>query len=144
MTVRPNVKTEVDWLLDDLVNRVAGVDHIVVLSADGLLMGRAKSLSQPDAEHLSAVASGFQSLAKGTGWHFGRGDVYQTVVEMERGFLMVTSAGQGGCLALLASADSDLGMIAYEANRLVTRVGTYLASAPRHPLAKSTVDAHPS
>ncbi len=142
MTARPNVKREVDWLLDDLVQRVAGIDHVVLLSADGLLMGRARSLTQADAEHLSAVASGFQSLAKGTGWHFGRGDVHQTVVEMERGFLMVTSAGQGACLALLAAADSDLGMIAYEANRLVTRVGAYLGSAPRQQ--SLAVDAHPS
>lgn len=143
MTVKPNIK-EVDWLLNDLVERVAGADRAVLLSADGLLLGRTQSLSQADGEHLSAVASAFQSLAKGAGWHFGGGDVHQTVVEMEHAFLMVTSAGHGACLALLADADADLGMIAFEANRMVTRVGTYLTSAPRHPFAPTAMDAHPS
>lgn len=140
MTVKPNAR-EVDWLLDDLVKRVVGVDRAVVLSADGLLVSRSKSLSKQDAEHLSAVASAFQSLAKGTGWHFGGGDVRQTVVEMECAFLLVTAAGEGACLALLASEDSDLGMVAYEANRMVSRVGTYLSSAPRHTVAEPAADA---
>lgn len=143
MTVKPMVK-ELDWLLEDLVQRVAGVDRAVLLSSDGLLMGRSESLAKSDAEHLSAVASAFQSLARGTGKHFGGGDVHQTVVEMERAFLMVTAAGTGACLAVLASDDSDLGMIAYEVNRMVTRVGTYLASAPRTPPAGPAVDARPS
>ena len=130
MTVNPNVG-ELDWLLDDLVDRVTGADRAVVLSADGLLLGRSGNLSKPDAEHLSAVASAFQSLARGTGRHFGGGDVHQTVVEMRRAFLLVTAAGQGACLALLASEDADLGMIAYEVNMMVVRVGTYLAAAPR-------------
>lgn len=139
MTGRPTV-SEIDWLLDDLVERVVGAERVVLLSADGLLLGRSKSLTRADAEHLSAVASGFQSLARGTGWHFGGGDVRQTVVEMEHAFLMVTAAGYGACLAVLASEDSDLGMIAYEVNRMVTRVGAYLASTPRASSGASTVD----
>ncbi|GDY29589.1 roadblock/LC7 domain-containing protein [Gandjariella thermophila] len=130
MTVKSGV-SELDWLLDDLVQRVVGAERAVVLSADGLLMGRSANLSKADAEHLSAVASAFQSLARGTGRHFGGGEVHQTVVEMERAFLMVTTAGQGACLALLAAADADLGMIAYQMNLMVTRVGRYLSTAPR-------------
>lgn len=143
MTVKASPK-EMDWLLEDLVQRVSGVDRAVLLSSDGLLMGRSQSLTQPDAEHLSAVASAFQSLARGTGKHFGGGDVHQTVVEMQRAFLMVTAAGKGACLAVMAAQDSDLGMIAYEVNRMVTRVGTYLASKPRNPQPEPSTDARPS
>src|SRR5437764_9367876 len=130
MTVKPNV-SELDWLLDDLVERVVGADRAVVLSADGLLLGRSRNLSKADAEHLSAVASSFQSLARGTGRQFGGGEVHQTVVEMECVFLVVTAAGKGACLALLAASDADLGVIAYQMNLMVTRVGSYLSSAPR-------------
>jgi predicted regulator of Ras-like GTPase activity (Roadblock/LC7/MglB family) len=140
MTSR-STASEVDWLLDDLVERVSGADHVVLLSADGLLLGRSKKLSRADADHLSAVASGFQSLARGTGWHFSGGEIRQTVVEMEHLFLMVTAAGNGACLAVLASADSDLGMIAYEVNRMVTRVGPYLASTPRSDAGAAIVDS---
>lgn len=126
-------KSELDWLLDDLVKRVVGAQRTVVLSSDGLLIGRSSDLTREDAEHLSAVASGFQSLAKGTGRHFGGGAVRQTLVEMEHSYLVVTAAGQGASLALLASEDADMGMIAYEMNLLVRRVGTYLSTLPRNP-----------
>jgi predicted regulator of Ras-like GTPase activity (Roadblock/LC7/MglB family) len=130
VTVRSGV-TELDWLLDNLIGNVAGADRAVVLSADGLLVARSANMSIPDGEHLSAVASAFQSLSRGTGRHFGGGDVRQTIVEMEHAFLLVTSAGAGACIALLASEDADLGMLAYETNMLVTRVGAYLSAAPR-------------
>jgi predicted regulator of Ras-like GTPase activity (Roadblock/LC7/MglB family) len=140
MTVRPNIG-ELDWLLDDLVSRVLGANHAVLLSADGLLMGRSGRLSQEDAEHLSAVASSFQSLARGTGSRFGGGEVHQTLVEMERAFLVVTAAGSGACLALLAASDTDLGAIAYQMNLMVTQVGKYLSSAPREARAEGAVRA---
>ncbi|MFD8491715.1 Predicted regulator of Ras-like GTPase activity, Roadblock/LC7/MglB family [Amycolatopsis xylanica] len=123
--------SELDWLLDDLVKRVAGADRAVVLSADGLLIGRSGNLSEEDAEHLSAVASAFQSLARGTGRHFGGGQVRQTMVEMDHAFLFVTAAGHGACLALLATEDADMGMVAYEMNMMVKRVGAVLTAAPR-------------
>jgi predicted regulator of Ras-like GTPase activity (Roadblock/LC7/MglB family) len=122
---------ELNWLLEDLVGRVVGARHAVVLSADGLLLGRSPGLSKDDSDHLSAMASAFQSLARGTGRHFGGGQVRQTIVEMEHAYLFVTAAGHGACLAVLGEENSDMGMIAYEMNMLVKRVGTYLSSAPR-------------
>ncbi len=85
---------ELDWLLDDLVLRVTDVRHAVVLSGDGLAMGASGGLGREDAEHLAAVASGFHSLAKGAGRHFGAGGVRQTMVEMDDGFLFVAAAGR--------------------------------------------------
>jgi predicted regulator of Ras-like GTPase activity (Roadblock/LC7/MglB family) len=119
------------WLLNDLVERVPTAQQAVVLSADGLMMGASAGLSREDAEHLSAMAAGFQSLAKGASRHFRAGPVRQTVVEMESAFLFVTAAGQGACLAVLASADADLGLIAYEMAKLVTRVGEFMAAPDR-------------
>lgn len=121
----------VDWLLDDFVRRVVGVDRVVVLSTDGLLLGRSSGLAEADGEHLAAVASAYQSLSKGTARHFGGGGVRQTFVEMDDAFLFVTSAGQGSCLAAFASAGSDIGLVAFEMNRLVEKVGATMVAAPR-------------
>lgn len=118
------------WLLDDLVDRVPSAEQAVVLSADGLMMGASAQLSREDAEHLSAMAAGFQSLAKGASRHFRAGPVRQTVVEMESAFLLVTAAGHGACLAVLTGSDADLGLVAYEMAMLVTRVGAVM-DAPR-------------
>ena len=122
---------KLDWLLDDLVDRVESAQHAVVLSADGLLMGASAGLGRDDAEHLSAVASGFQSLARSAGRQFKGGAVRQTIVEMDEAFLFVTAAGRGACLAVLTSAEADLGMVAYEVNLLVRKVGSRLSAAPR-------------
>jgi uncharacterized protein len=122
------------WLLDDLVERVPTAQQAVVLSADGLMMGASSGIGRDDAEHLSAMAAGFQSLAKGASRHFRAGPVRQTVVEMESAFLFVTAAGQGACLAVLAASEADLGLIAYEMAMLVTRVGQNM-TAPERPAA---------
>ncbi|MER6557366.1 roadblock/LC7 domain-containing protein [Streptomyces sp. NPDC001027] len=125
---------ELNWLLDELVDRVAGIRKAVVLSGDGLATGVSKDLSREDGEHLAAVASGFHSLAKGVGRHFEAGNVRQTVVELDEAFLFVTAAGDGSCLAVLADADSDVGLVAYEMTLLVKRVGVHLATTPRTDL----------
>lgn len=143
MSVKARV-SDLGWLLDDLVERVVGADRAVVLSADGLLMARSDNMQQPDAEHLSAVASAYQSLSRGTGRHFGFGEVRQTVVELEHGFLLVMAAGRGACLALFTTDDADLGLVAYEMNLLVKRVGAALATAPRKQAAERVVDAKAS
>jgi predicted regulator of Ras-like GTPase activity (Roadblock/LC7/MglB family) len=125
------------WLLDDLVERVPPARQAVVLSADGLMMGASAGLSREDAEHLSAMAAGFQSLAKGASRHFRAGPVRQTVVEMESAFLFVTAAGHGACLAVLAANDADLGLIAYEMAMLVTRVGQTMNAPSRSDATSS-------
>ena len=132
--------TGLDWLLDDLLGRLPGADRAIVLSADGLLIGRSSSLLRDDADHLSAVASGLQSLARGAGRHFDGGTVRQTIVEMDRAFLIVTAAGAGSCLAVLAEADADLGLLAYEMNLTVKRVGAYVSPKPR---TAATACVHP-
>lgn len=135
MTQTPNQVTDLNWMLDDLLQRIPRTRHVLVLSADGLVIANSHDLGREDAEHLSAVASGFQSLAGGVGRRFGGGPVRQTIVELEGCFLFVTGAGQGACLALLGESDIDVGLVAYEMNLLVKRVGDYLAAAPRQAAA---------
>jgi len=122
------------WLLDDLIERVPPATQAVVLSADGLMMGASSGVARDAAEHLSAMAAGFQSLAKGASRHFKAGAVRQTVVEMDEAFFIVTAAGQGACLALLTGAEADLGLTAYEMAMLVTRVGDFMHAPERSPL----------
>jgi len=122
---------DLGWLLDDLVARVAQIDKALILSRDGLAIGASNGFTREDAEHLSAVAAGFQSLARGAGQHFGGGRIRQTIVEMDNVFLFVTAAGEGSCLAVLSPATADVGLIAYEMAILVKRVGPHLSVLPR-------------
>lgn len=131
MNENGNSNTDLNWLLDDMVDRVVGAQHAVVLSADGLLMGKSAALAKDDSDQLSAMASSLQSLSKGVSKHFSRGPVLQTLIEMAEGYLFVSAAGKGACLAVLSEETVDVEMIAYEMSRLVKRVGDFMTAAPR-------------
>jgi predicted regulator of Ras-like GTPase activity (Roadblock/LC7/MglB family) len=122
---------ELSWLLDDLAARIDQIKQAVILSRDGLALAASKTLNREDAEHLSALAAGVQSLARGAGEHFGLGEVRQTIIELERAFLFVTAAAHGSCLAVLCPSDADAGLIAYEMAMLVKRAGPHLIAQPR-------------
>jgi predicted regulator of Ras-like GTPase activity (Roadblock/LC7/MglB family) len=122
---------DLNWLLDQMVGRVFGAQHAVVLSADGLRMGNSGGLTKDKSDRLSAIASTLQSLAKGVSREFVGGPVLQTVIELGEGYLFVSAAGQGACLAVIAEKTVDVESIAYEMKRLVKQLGDHLASAPR-------------
>ncbi|UBU10395.1 roadblock/LC7 domain-containing protein [Nonomuraea gerenzanensis] len=136
----PTAGTDLNWLMDDLVNRVKEAEHAIVLSSDGLLMASSAALQRTDGEHLSAVASGLQSLAKGVSDHISGGAVRQTVVEWKNQFLIVTAAGERACLAVLCAQNADIGLVAYEMAMMVARVGQYLTSGARNAEAAARSD----
>lgn len=120
-----------DWLLSDFVQRVPSVKRAVLLSVDGILIAASAGMEQASAEHMSAVAAGFASLARSAGRHFEAGPARQSIIELESAFLLVTPAGAGACLAVLSAADSDIGMVAYEMALLIERIGHNLTTPPR-------------
>jgi hypothetical protein len=80
------------------------------------------------------VASGLASLTQGAAKLFGGGRVTQTVVEMEKGFLLVMAVSDGSCLAVLAAPACDIGLIGYEMALLVARTGEVLTPELRAEL----------
>ncbi|MBO3746764.1 roadblock/LC7 domain-containing protein [Streptosporangiaceae bacterium NEAU-GS5] len=128
----------VNWLVSEFVSGVPGVAHAVVVSADGLPLAFSDGFPKDRADQLAAVAAGLISLTQGAARVFEGGVVAQTVVEMERGLLLIMSIGDGSCLAVLAAADSDLGLVAYQMTLLVDRAGQVLTPAVRAELQAST------
>jgi predicted regulator of Ras-like GTPase activity (Roadblock/LC7/MglB family) len=122
---------ELGWLLDDLVSRVRGIEKALVLTRDGLAVGASATLGREDAERLSAVAAAFHSLARGAVRQLGGEEVRQVIVEMDAGFFFTTAASEGSCLAVISSAESDVGLIAYETAMLIKRMNDHLAVRPR-------------
>ena len=122
------------WLLTNFVGRVAGVSHAVVVSSDGLLLTSSTGLPRDRADQLAAVASGMSSLTRGAARVFGAGEVMQTVIEMQLGCMLLMSIADGSCLAVLASPDCDMGLVAYEMTLLVDRAGQLLTPELRSQL----------
>lgn len=122
---------ELNWLLDDLVGRVARIRHAMLLSGDGLPMSASRGMGDEDAQRLAALSAGFHSLAYGVSETVGGGDVRQTIIEYESAFIFIVAAGDGTCLTVLSEGDANIGLIAYEMTRLVKRVRRHLATSPR-------------
>ena len=117
---------DLNWLITNFVERVASVAHAIVVSADGLPMAFSNGFPPDRVDQLAAVTSGLTSLTQGAARVLEGGPVSQTVVEMERGLLLVMSISDGSSLAVLAAADCDMGLVAYEMALLVEQVGRAL------------------
>lgn len=131
MTQAAPVSGELDWLVNDFTQRVAGVSHALVVSADGLKLAVSEHVDDARADQLAAVASGLASLTRGAARCFEAEPVNQTIVEMGGGYLFVTSIGDGSALAVFAQPACDIGMIGYEMTLLVARAGKLLTSPVR-------------
>ena len=118
--------TNLNWLVDNLCERVPGIVDAVVVSSDGLLMAMTPGVGRAGGDQLAAVASGLTSLTQGAARCFGGGEVDQVIVELRGGFMLFMSISDGSSLAVICSKSCDVGMIGYEMSMLVKRMGNVL------------------
>ena len=126
-------KGEYDWLVAKFTTDTPGVSHAILVSADGLPMASSEQLPPERAEQMAAVASGMASLASGAARLFQGGSVLQSVIEMELGYLLLMSVGDGSHLAVLTEDSADIGQVGYEMALLVDRVGRMIQAQARVP-----------
>lgn len=125
--------SSLDWLVAKFALEVSGVSHAILVSADGLLTASSEHLPGEQADQLAAVTSGLASLSTGAARLFDGGNVLQSVVEMDNGYLLLMRIGDGSTLATLATRACDIGQIGYEMAILVERVGAVVQSQRRSP-----------
>ncbi|MGL5857575.1 MAG: roadblock/LC7 domain-containing protein [Angustibacter sp.] len=121
MTTMSTEAANFSWLLDNFVKNVPGVQHTLVVSADGLLMAMSDGLDRTGGDQLAAIVSGMASLTKGAARQLRSGDVRQSIVEMDTLFLFTMSISDGSVLSVVADATCDVGLIGYEMALLVSR-----------------------
>ncbi|MGI4894222.1 MAG: roadblock/LC7 domain-containing protein [Janthinobacterium lividum] len=126
MTALSSEAADFSWLLDNFVKTTAGVQHTVVVSADGLLMAMSDQLDRESGDQLAAIVSGTSSLARGAARQLGSGEVRQAIIEMDEAFLFLVNISDGSVLAVAAEAGCDVGLIGYEMAMLVQRAETVL------------------
>ena len=131
MTRTISTHQDLDWLLDGLVESVAGTGNAVLLSDDGLVVSHSRTIDRSDAERLAAVATGQQSLARGVGQLFAGGPVHQVIVELADLWLFIIAAGSGTHLAVVASQEVDAEMMSLAMHNLVQQVGQKLTAPVR-------------
>jgi predicted regulator of Ras-like GTPase activity (Roadblock/LC7/MglB family) len=83
-------------------------------------------LGRTEADHLAAMVSGLSSLARSASKRYGFDGVKLIMIEMGRGFLLVSAIRDGSCLGVLADSSGELGLVGYEMAVLAERAGDLL------------------
>jgi uncharacterized protein len=146
MTVDPAVLQE----LDRLRGKVPELSGCVLATIDGLVVAHDAHGIEPDG--LAALAAAHLALARRFAQAVNHGELRESVVECDRGYITTYTAGPNALLTLVTSGDANLAMVHLEARRCVRRLVKILAveaqpqvrpeiptqSGPAAPLARRT------
>jgi uncharacterized protein len=115
-----------NWMLANFVRDTDGVRDTVAVSSDGLLIAMSDGLDRTGADRLAAMVSGLSSLARSASRSYSFDGLKLIMIEMKRGFLLVSTISDGSCIAVLADERCDIGLIGYEIAVLAERAGGLL------------------
>jgi predicted regulator of Ras-like GTPase activity (Roadblock/LC7/MglB family) len=118
-----------NWLLANFVRGTDGVRDAVAVSSDGLLIAMSEGLDRTSADRLAALVSGLSSLAKSASRNYEFEGLKLIMIEMKRGFLLVSAIDDGSCVGVIASSNCDIGLVGYEIAVLADRAGALLTPA---------------
>lgn len=118
-----------NWLLANFVRNTDGVRDAIAVSSDGLLIATSDGLDRAGADGLAAIVSGMTSLARTASRRHDFDGLKLIMIEMRRGFLLISTIADGSCVGVLADPNCDVGLIGYEIAVLVDRAGALLTPA---------------
>ncbi|MFC4072317.1 roadblock/LC7 domain-containing protein [Actinoplanes subglobosus] len=129
MTVDPAVLEE----LGRLRSRLPELSGSVLATADGLVVAHDSHGIEPDT--LAALAAAHLALARRFAHAVNHGDLRESVVECDGGYITSYTAGPNALLTVVTSGDANLAMVHLEARRCVRRLIRILAleTAPLRP-----------
>ncbi|MFG2053776.1 roadblock/LC7 domain-containing protein [Micromonospora sp. NPDC048930] len=110
--------------LDTLVDRVPGAEYAVVLSPDGLPLGRSRNVEDDQAEQIAGIISGLHAFGQAATRACEATVLHQVVMQMSRAFVFVATTRSGAILTVRLGADAEVGDMAYE-------VALFVAQAER-------------
>jgi predicted regulator of Ras-like GTPase activity (Roadblock/LC7/MglB family) len=118
-----------NWLIANFVRETDGVRDAVAVSSDGLLIAMSRGLDRAEGDQLSAIVSTLTSLGRSTARRYDYDGLKLVMIEMNRGFLLVSTIADGSCVGVLADRGCDIGLIGYEIAVLAERAGAILTPA---------------
>jgi predicted regulator of Ras-like GTPase activity (Roadblock/LC7/MglB family) len=115
-----------NWLLSQFASNTPGVVHAIAVSSDGLLVAMSQGMERSSADRLAAITSAFISLANGTSTVYDLGAPNKVVVDLDKGYLLVSSISAGSTLGVLATRSAKLGTLGYEMAMFANRTAVVL------------------
>jgi predicted regulator of Ras-like GTPase activity (Roadblock/LC7/MglB family) len=116
-----------NWLLSQFASNTPEVVDAIAVSSDGLLIAMSHKLDRANADRLAAITSALSSLAIGAGRVYELGIPNKIIIDLEGGYLLVSSISAGASLGVLASRAANLGNLAYEMAVFANRAGEVIS-----------------
>ncbi len=136
MTVDPAVLEE----LDRLRGRVHELSGSVLATTDGLVVAHDAHGIEPDS--IAALAAAHLALARRFAHAVNHGELRESVVECDRGYITSYTAGPNALLTLVTTGDANLAMVHLEARRCVRRLVRILR-LDNKPMARPEIPQQP-
>ncbi|GAA2477881.1 roadblock/LC7 domain-containing protein [Winogradskya humida] len=129
-TEAPSIdRHQLNWLLGNFVHQTDGARDVVAVSSDGLLIASSDGLNRTEADQLAAIVSSMASLARSASRRYDFDGLKLIMIEMRRGFLVITVIAGGSCLGVVVGGDGDPGLVGFELSMLAERFGDMLTPA---------------
>jgi predicted regulator of Ras-like GTPase activity (Roadblock/LC7/MglB family) len=115
-----------NWMLSQFASQTPAVVDAIAVSADGLLMAMSDRLHREDADRMAAITSALMSLSNGAGKVRDIGLPSRVIIDLERGYLLITAISIGSALGVHATKTANLGQLAYEMATFANRASEVL------------------
>ena len=103
-------------VLNDLNGTSADIEASAVISMDGLMMA-ALLPSGMDEDRVGAMSAAMLSLGGRTARELARGVLEQVLIKGDKGYVLMTGAGENAVLTVLAKSNARLGLIFLDVKR---------------------------
>ncbi|HED39843.1 MAG TPA: hypothetical protein ENJ13_05390 [Chromatiales bacterium] len=103
-------------ILSELNGTSAEIEASAILSTDGLMMASMLPAGM-DEDRVGAMAAAMLSLGDRTSEELSRGGLEQVLIKGEKGYVLMTHAGDESVLSVLAKPSARLGLIFLDVKR---------------------------
>ncbi|OYY73935.1 MAG: hypothetical protein B7Y40_07335 [Gammaproteobacteria bacterium 28-57-27] len=103
-------------ILSELNGSSADIEASAIVSTDGLMMA-ALLPSSMDEDRVGAMSAALLSLGDRTAKELARGGLEQVLIKGDKGYILMTHAGEDAVLTVLAKPQAKLGLIFLDVKR---------------------------
>ncbi|MGR9115064.1 MAG: roadblock/LC7 domain-containing protein [Gammaproteobacteria bacterium] len=112
-------------VLTELNGTSADIEASGVISTDGLMMASVLPAGM-DEDRVGAMSAAMLSLGDRTAQELARGTLEQVLIKGDRGYVLMTYAGEEAVLTVLAKPNAKLGLIFLDVKRAAQSISEML------------------
>jgi len=112
-------------ILEDLSGTSGDIEATGVISTDGLMMASILP-AEMDEDAVGAMSAAMLSLGDRTSIELARGTLDQVLIRGDKGYVLMTYAGEEAVLTVLAKPNAKLGLIFLDVKRAAEKIADTL------------------